>query len=152
MTKWYGSLQNRLEENTNLNHEIKVGDGMTEYFYSDRKPYEVVTVFDQKHVEVRRMDHRHVGDGCMDNKWKLISNPENPVRSMVRRGNEWYWTVTITADILDGKEGDSLFETMLFLAHNGISSDDLKAKGKITKRHKANVRFGKADYYYDYEF
>lgn len=46
--KWYGSLNNRLEENKMFCEEIKVGTGLTEYFYSDRHPYEVVKVIDQK--------------------------------------------------------------------------------------------------------
>lgn len=155
MTKWYGSLQNRLEENTNMNHEIKVGDGMTEYFYSDRKPYEVIAVKDQKHVTVRKMDHKHVGDGCMDNRWELISNPKNPTYKMTRRGNYWYFTTTVTSEILKRLESDdpnTRFETSLWLCHNSIDPDKLRQKGKVTKYQKANVRFGHADYYYDYEF
>ena len=145
---WYGSLQNRLEENRQYTDEIKVGDGMTEYGWSDRHPFEVIEVRDQKHVTVRRLDHEHVGDGCMDNNWKLISNENNPTRSMVKRGKYWYTEVTITSDLLD----DDRIETLLFLAHNDVDPDILREKGTIKKYHRANVSFGVADYYYDYEF
>lgn len=152
----YGSYQNRIMENKHFTDEIKVGTGMTEYSYSDREAYEVIEVIDQKHVTVRRLDHKHVGDGCMDNRWELISNENNPVYRMTKRGNYWYWTVEITADILDEiencEEPNRKFELSLFLAHNGVDSDKLRAKGKITKYHRANVSFGIADYYYDYEF
>lgn len=154
--KWYGSLDNRLEEGRMFCNEIKVGTGMTEYFYSDRKAYEVVAVKDQKHVSVRRYDHVHEGDGCMDNSWKLVSNENNPVREISKRGDVWYWTTTVNAkdfeDVI-GKEinGDNI-EKALWLVHNGIDVDKLAAKGKVTKYRKANVSFGVAEYYYDYEF
>lgn len=147
---WYGNLTNRLEENKMFCEEIKVGTGMTEYFYSDRHPYEVVEVTDQKHIKVRALDHQHVGNGSMDNNWELISNENNAVRQMTKRGNYWYWTVTVKSEDFDF---DNLsIETRLWFCHQNILIDDLKAKGKITRYHKANVSFGHADYYYDYEF
>lgn len=145
---WYGNLTNRLEENKMFCDEIKVGTGMTEYHYSDRHPYEVVEVIDQKHVKVRMLDHKHVGDGCMDNNWELVSNEKNPIISMTKRGNYWYKTKVFTSDILETADA----ETKLHLAMNGIDIEKLKEKGKITKYKKINVSFGHADYYFDYEF
>lgn len=145
----YGSLTNRLEENRMFCNEIKVGTGMTEYYYSDRHPYEVVEVKDQKHVKVRELDHKHIGENCMDNNWKLVSNENNSIRSLTKRGNYWYWTVVVTSDILDDIEN---IGTQLFLCQNNIEVDKLREKGKITRYHRANVSFGIADYYYDYEF
>lgn len=146
---WYGSLNNRLEENKMFCKEIEVGTGMTEYSYSDRHPYEVVEVKDQKHVKVRGLDHKHVGDGCMDNNWELLSNENNSVRELTKRGNYWYWTTTVTKDILDKIDK---IETRLFLCQNNIDIDKLKEKGKITRYRRANVSFGVAQYYYDYSF
>ena len=146
---WYGCLTNRLEENKMFCEKIEVGTGMTEYYYSDRHPYEVVEVTDQKHIKVRELDHRHIGDGCMDNKWELISNENNAIKALTKRGNYWYWTVVVTKDILDNIDK---IETQLFLCHNNIEVEKLKEKGKITRYHRANVSFGIADYYYDYSF
>lgn len=146
---WYGSLNNRLEENKMFCKEIEVGTGMTEYSYSDRHPYEVVEVKDQKHVKVRGLDHKHVGDGCMDNNWELVSNENNSVRELTKRGNYWYWTITVAKDILDKIDK---IETRLFLCQNNIDIDKLKEKGKITRYRRANVSFGVAQYYYDYSF
>ena len=146
---WYGNLTNRLEENKMFCEKIEVGTGMTEYYYSDRHPYEVVEVIDQKHVKVRELDHRHIGDGCMDNHWELVSNENNIVKMLTKRGNYWYWTIVVTKDILDKIDK---IETRLFLCHNNIEVDKLKEKGKITRYHRANVSFGVADYYYDYAF
>lgn len=147
---WYGSLQNRLQEGKQFCEEIEVGTGMTEFYWSDREPYEVIAVRDQKHVTVRRLDHRHVGDGQMDNNWELISNPENPHRDLVKYGDVWYWTNTLTAEDIEGVENDA--ELRLRLALGGWDIDKIRAKGKQTKRWKANISFGFAHYYYDYSF
>ena len=146
---WYGNLTNRLEENKMFCEKIEVGTGMTEYYYSDRHPYEVVEVVDQKHIKVRELDHKHIGDGCMDNHWELISNENNAIKALTKRGNYWYWTTIVTKDILDNIDK---IETQLFLCHNNIEVDKLKEKGKITRYRRANVSFGIADYYYDYSF
>lgn len=147
--RWYGSLDNRLEENRMFTDEIKVGTGMTEYLYSDRHAYEVTAVKDQKHVTVRRYDVKNVG-GAYSNDWQLISNPSNAERDLEKRGDYWYWTQTVTADMIAGREDD--IETQIGLCHGGFDIETIKAKGKQTKRYRANVSFGKADYYYDYEF
>ena len=153
--KLYGSLNNRLEENKMFCKEIEIGTGMTEYSYSDREAYEVTNVIDQKHIMVRRFDHKHIGE-AYENKWQLISNPENPERLITKRGDYWYWTTTITPDDIiahDAKTGDDKWMFSLFLASNGFDREKILATGKKqTKYSKANVSFGVANYYYDYEF
>jgi len=148
--EWYGSFFNRLEENKNLVDEIKVGTGMTEYLYTDRRAYEVVEVKDQKHVKVRELDHEHVGDFHFDNNWVLFSNEENPILEMTKRGKYWCFTKTLTIDDIKGIDEDFDFKVRVVLA--GFDIDKIKEKGKQTKYNRANVSFGHADYYYDYEF
>lgn len=152
--KWYGSLNNRVEENKQFCETIEVGTGMTEYMWSDRKAYEVVEVKDQKHVSVRMYDHIHNGD-AYENKWILESNESNPVYAMTKRGDYWYWTVTCTVKDLEDIESRDETERLnglLWLCHNGFDEDVVRARGKQTKYHKATVSFGVADYYHDYEF
>lgn len=148
MTTWYGSLQNRLMENAQFDGIIEVGTGITEIMYSDRRPYEVIDVKDQKHITVRSLDHKMVGE-AYSNNWELVSNDDNPTYELTKRGKYWYWTVEITADILDTIDD---INTKLFLLHNDVDVDRLKEKGKVTKYHRANIVVGFADYYYDYEF
>ncbi|MBQ6679516.1 MAG: hypothetical protein IJM76_05780 [Lachnospiraceae bacterium] len=148
--KLYGSLTNRLEEGRQYCDEIVVGTGVTEYHWSDRDAYEVVAVRDQKHVTVRELDHRHVGDGVMDNNWELVSNENNPTRELERRGDVWYWSSTLTADDIAGIDDDMNGKIRVVLA--GFDIDKIREKGKQTKRRKANVSIGVAEYYYDYEF
>lgn len=149
---WYGSLNNRLEENRMFTDEIKVGTGMTEYLWSDRHAYEVIDVKDQKHVTVRELSHRHVGDGCMDNNWELYSDESNRTMDMEKRGKYWYSASVWTADILEHIDEEDGWQIRLALAHNNIEIDDLRKRGKIKRLHRMNVSFGHADYHYDYEF
>ena len=148
MAKWYGSVSNRLEEDRMYCDEIKVGTGMTEYLYSDRHAYEVTEVIDQKHVMVREYDHKAAGE-CYSNDWQLTSNPDNPERLITRRGNYWYWTGTLTAEQLE-KVTDPMERFYLSMA--GYDLEKVAQKGKQTVYRRANVSFGTAEYYYDYEF
>lgn len=147
--KWYGSIENRIEEGRMFCDTIEIGTGMTEYSWSDREAYEVTGVTDQKHIRVRQYDHKHVGE-AMTNSWELISNPENPELDMVKRGNVWYWSTTITAD--DIADIDNDIDLRIRVCVSGFDIDKIRQHGKQTKLRKANVSFGKAEYHYDYEF
>lgn len=144
----YGNLINRLEEDRAFTDEIKVGTGMTEYFWSDRHAYEVTKVIDQKHVHVREYDHECAG-GYFSNEWKMISNPDNPERYITKRGKYWYWTSTLTREQLSRvKDRDDLLRLIVA----GFDLEIVREKGKQTKYSRAKVSFGVASYYYDYEF
>lgn len=143
---WYGSLNNRLEENKMFCKEIEVGTGMTEYSYSDRHAYEVTRVIDQKHVFVRRYDHKATGE-AMSNEWELISNPDNPEIEMVFRYNHWYSVITWTQE----KVEQIIARDGYFLDWNGVQ-EKLKTKKEVKTYSKMNVSFGTAQYYYDYSF
>jgi len=150
---WYGSINNRLEENKMFCKEIEVGTGMTEYDWSDRHAYEVVEVKDQKHVYVREYDHKLRGE-AYSNDWELIPNEKKPIKYLTKRGNYWYWTTVVDKSILEGiEEGtDKWLNTVLWLAQHNISKDELMNKKQVTRYNKANVSFGVAEYYYDYSF
>lgn len=63
--RWYGSITNRLEEGHTYTKEIKVGTGVTEMCYSDRHPYEVVEVIDDRHLMIRRMNAKRIDNNGM---------------------------------------------------------------------------------------
>ncbi len=88
--KWYGSLNNRIDENKMFCDKIEVGTAMTEYFWSDRHPYEVVKVISQTHIFVRELDHKAIGEP-MSNTWELKSNENNPVIELKKRYGYWNW-------------------------------------------------------------
>ena len=144
--QWYGSINNRLEENRQFCEEITVGTGVTEYLWSDSHAYEVVEVTDQKHVAIRQYDVKN-NAGFGGNDWELTSNENNPVINLAKRGKYWYKVVTATADLLDAD-----VDTRLWLAHNGFDANVLREKGKQTKYHRMNISFGVAREYYDWSF
>lgn len=154
--KWYGSLNNRLEENRMFCDTIEVGTGVTEYSWSDRHPYEVVEVKDQKNVAIRPMKHERPNDGgdySYTNKWVLKSDDTAPVIWVTRRGDYWYNKVQITPDearkIMDGDDIDA----KIWACQNGFDLQAIIDAGKIkTKLHRTNLSFGVSEYYYDYEF
>lgn len=153
MGKWYGSVINRIEENVDRVAEIKVGTPMTEYLWSDRHAYEVVEVTDQKHVKVREYDVKNISNFPMGNEWEYISNPENPVLAMERRGKYWYFVSILTKDILkDYDDAEKGWRIQMSLAQHAISKEDLERRGTVKRYTRANVSFGVRDYYYDYEF
>lgn len=152
--KWYGSIQNRIEENHDLVPVIEVGTGMTQYGYTDCHAWEVIEVKDQKHVIVREYDHKLIGE-AYTNDWELISNPDNRTMSLTKRGKYWYKTVTIDVEWLDSIDMSierNKIDLAIFLAQQNTSEEEVRRKGKVTRYYRENVSFGKATYYYDYSF
>lgn len=144
---WYGSINNRLEENKQFCKTIEVGTGVTEYYYTDRKAYEVVEVKDQKHITIREYDHEATGEG-FTNKWELISNENNRTIELVKRGNYWYEAKTATINDVNSADKN----VRLWVALNGFDVEKIKQSGKQTKYTKRNISIGVAEYYYDYSF
>lgn len=151
---WYGSIQNRIEENNQFIDEIKVGDGVTEYLWSDRRPYEVVKVVDQKHISIRELDHELAGD-VYSNEWELKSNEDNDVYDIVKRGKYWYKISVCDLEMLKKAEAEwdnGDFLKLLSICNHGFDTEKIREKGKQTKYHRMNISIGHAEYYYDYEF
>lgn len=123
-SKWYGNIINRILENGET-PEIVVGMGVTECYWSDREPYEVIAVKDQKHVTIRRLDHKPTKDALpYSNDWELFSDESATPQDICKRGKYWYSPYKSTG--ADGKEH--------------------------TYYRKRNLCFGYASYYYDYSF
>ena len=89
-TRWYGSLQNRLQEGAGVKPEV--GMGVTEMQWSDRTPWEVVEVIDDRHIKVRRLDWKRIDNNgmseCQD--YEYTSNEENYVATLfLTKQNQW---------------------------------------------------------------
>lgn len=154
--KWYGSLNNRIEENRMFVDKIEVGTKVTEYMWSDCHPYEVVEVKDQKNVAIRPMKHERPADGqdySYTNKWVITSDEDATPFWIAKRGDYWYIKNTCTPEeakeIIESKD----IRRQMWLCENGFMADEIIASGKTkTKYHRINISFGKAEYYYDFEF
>ena len=83
MSRWYGSVSNRIMENTKGLDPV-VGMGVTECLWSDREPYEIIEVKDARHIVVRRLDAKRIDTNgmseCQD--YEYASNENNPARNL----------------------------------------------------------------------
>ena len=152
--KLYGSLNNRLEENKMFCDTIKVGTGVTEYMWSDRHPYEVVAVKDQKHVTIRPMRHEPKPESApCSNDWIIRPDEDAPTMDITKRGKYWYRVTTITPDeAKEIYEGDDI-EAKLWACHNNFNLSDIIENNKPkTTYHRLNISFGVSEYHYDYSF
>ena len=152
MSKWYGSLNNRVDENKQFCDEIKVGTGVTEYFWSDRKPYEVVSVENQKHVVIRPLKHtRKEGSPSFSNSWVLSSDESADTIEVVKRGNYWYSFASCTPEM--AKQALDDIDLRLWLCNHDFDIQEIIKTGKTKTRYfRKNLSFGVAEYYYDYSF
>lgn len=148
MSKLYGNIINRIEENGKDANEIVVGMGVTEYLWSDRNAYEVTKVVNQKDVFIRKYDVKNIGAGYGDNSWELISNPNGYEMEVVFRYGNWYRKIVYTQEGLNKmKEEDGC----IWLSDDIVK--EVENKGICVRYSKMNkLRFGVADYYYDFEF
>lgn len=154
MSKWYGSLNNRLEENRQFIDTIEVGTGVTEYSWSDRHPYEVVAVKDQKHVTIRPMRHEHDPKAePMTNSWIITSDENAATIEINKRGNYWYIVGSLTpAEAKEIYEGDDV-DAKIWASLNNFNLPEIIESGKTKKTYsRINISFGVSEYYYDYEF
>ena len=164
--KLEGSLINRLQENVEDCESIEVGMGATRYYYSDREPYEVVAVQDQKHISVRRLDAIRTDKNGMSESqtYKFIQNENNEVINLVKRQNNWYEVTKFSkADWLKrahekenieryGSE-EHAYNYFLFMSRISEQQYAAVAQGKEVRRYtKMNIRIGYADKYYDFSF
>jgi hypothetical protein len=100
MSKWYGSLNNRIDEGKTYG-EIKIGTGVTEMCYSDRHPYEVVEIIDEKHLLIRECD------------WKIISGSEQDGSAEYEYKVVPYKDTILTKELLDDN-----YRMLMISAHN----------------------------------
>lgn len=176
--KWYGSINNRIAEGVQYVKEIKVGDGLTEYLWSDRLAYEIVEVTDQEHIKVRRYNAVRIDKNgmseCQD--YRFDPDPESPIIELQLRKGIWNKVIRLSKsevqrrakELLDKEKGVSLteysdekrleIEENYIKAMSGIKWTDASCRkydeGKEVVRYKKwpNIAIGIKDEYYDYTF
>lgn len=140
--------------------EIKVGTSVTEFYHTDRIAYEVVKVVNQKHIFIRKYEVEPIGE-MYSNKWKLISEPDNPLIELKFRYDQWFVVNRYNQDWFNGIQlrfcNDIQSERNYRKFMAGLTSFDMakifsgKEVIKYTKM-AGKLQFGTATYYYDYEF
>jgi len=82
--RWYGSVQNRLAENMTGQPKPQVGMGATECLWSDREPYEIIEVKDERHITVRRMAAKRIDNNGMSEcqEYEYSSDPNGSIHNL----------------------------------------------------------------------
>ena len=83
--RWYGSLNNRIMENCR-GDKPEVGMGVTHCGWSDRDPYEIVEVVDDRHIKVRALNYKRIdGNGMSEcQEYEYFSNPDAIVETLFK--------------------------------------------------------------------
>ena len=89
--RWFGSIDNRLMENCRQPVPV-VGMGATELCYSDRHPYEIIEVIDDRHIIVRALSWKRTDRNGMSESQSYLyfSNPANPTAKLfLTKQGQW---------------------------------------------------------------
>lgn len=160
----YGSLNNRLNEGRQLVNEIKVGDGVTEYMYTDRHAYEVTKVVTQNNIFIRKLDTQRIDTNGMSDsqEYRFISNNKNAEIELVKRNGCWYRVENFDRKTwLKNAEKDNAFKSAnaaynYYKAMSGLTAKQLEKieQGKEVKKYVKmnNISIGVTSEYYDYSF
>ena len=87
MSKFHGSVHNRVLSSRVPKVKPEVGMGVTECLWSDRYAWEIVEVIDEKHAIIRKMDAK-----CKDwyaGDWEVFPDPNGEIRHLVFRYGRW---------------------------------------------------------------
>lgn len=84
----YGSLTNRIEENYNAQLPT-VGMGVTEYGWSDRHPYTIIEVINERKVVIQEDQSKlPAGDSVYGRQdWIITPNPNGQILTITKRKN-----------------------------------------------------------------
>ena len=175
--KWYGSVNNRIDEGKNYlgRDELKAGDDITMYYYSDRECYYIDEVISQKEIKVKRYyicaDHSK-SLGCGHQEWlyfKTLKEHHDYIKTInprtkfnyggepeavtwVKRYGKWQEKIVYNKAVVAyivGRDGYCTFRP------KNEKEQKMFDEGKDIIRYQdlnGKISFGVRDYYYDWEF
>lgn len=180
MTKWYGSVSNRLEEGKNYTgRELREGDDITMYLWSDCHCYYITKVINQKEIQVRPYyvcaDHSKIG-GMGHQNWLYFKtqkeeneylskyfpdrdfneNPKEPEpETWVYKNGNWKEQTIYTLESIKAYCDKKHFGVNDFLENFTPTQQEKLRNGKQVKKYQhliGKVSFGVRNYYYDWSF
>lgn len=159
MARIYGNIMNRFEEGKNYTgRDIKVGDDITMYYWSDRTCYYVTEVENQKRIKVRRYHicaDKEKATGMGHQEWKYFKT--------LRERDKYMGITRDECEYKYDREETWVFRYGKWMQENRFTKEDncserelknLKNKGYYNRYSDLNgkVSFGVRSYYYDWEF
>lgn len=145
--KFYGLLDNRLEEGKTYCDKIEKGTDITMYFYSDRECFYVTDVISDKEIKVKRYyvcaDFSKPG-GIGHQNWMYFKTAEEMNAYLAKFGRDGFIT-----------SNDSN-ETWVFRYKKWMGKkeyvDPITGKTIAYYNLPGKISFGVRDYHYDWEF
>lgn len=145
---WYGSVVNRIEERS-AQPVPTVGMGVTECSYSDRTPWEIIEVKDEKHIVVRAMGYERIDKNGMSEsqEYRYFSKPDGATRHLVLRNGRWRDRI-VKPVLVEDPEGEVI----------RFNDDGTKTRFRKTGTRVSNElgcdgwSLGRAERYYDFSF
>ena len=103
--KWYGSLNNRFMERTR-GAKPEVGMGVTECLWSDRHPYEIIEVKDDRHITIRALNWKRIDKNGMSEcqEYEYFSNPHGTVYTLYKN-KKGIWVRRVGKNGVDKSSG-----------------------------------------------
>lgn len=150
--KWYGSLNNRLEENNYFNgtkDNIQVGTLCTVYHWSDREAYEVVKVIDQKHIFIRKLDAKRIDNNGMSDSQSYEYKSSEKYSPAEIELTKWGWKEVIR---YNKEKYDKIISKIGYVLWEKSIVDRVNQGKEVKRSFKINISFGKAEEYYDFSF
>ena len=164
--RWYGELTNRLEEGQNFTgRELRAGDDITEYLWSDRHCYYIDEVITPKRIKVRPYyvcADREKADGMGHQDWLYFKTWDERNK---------YLCKYFPSDDPNEHREEPRAETWVFRYNKWMREHfvtEMRHPDAYTKREReqfekngwcftysnltGKVSFGVRDYYYDWEF
>ena len=162
MSKWYGSVVNRVEEGRNFTgRELHVGDDITMYHWSDRTCYYITEIVSDKCIKVREWhvcaDHDKAG-GMGNQNWLFFKTRDEEDEYLHR------FFPDISPEHNEEPEPEvwvfrygKWMREFIFTEDNYCTERELKSLEKhgFYKRYcdlSGRISFGVRNYYYDWEF
>lgn len=155
---WYGSFINRLQERS-ASVKPEVGMGVTECLYSDREPWEVIEVINDKHIVIRELDWKRIDDNGMSEsqEYEYFSKPDGAIRHLVLRKNGkgencgMRWRDLKWERVYEKDAEGNFIENSLEEQHK--TGEFYKSHVVLSKKlGSTGWRVGSAERYYDFSF
>lgn len=101
----YGSFVNQIVSQTK-GLKPEVGMGVTQLLWTDRNPFEIIEVKDDRHITVRELDYKRVDNrgmsDCQD--YEYFSNENNRTYRLYKN-NKNKWVVRVGKNGVDNSYG-----------------------------------------------
>lgn len=164
--KLYGSLNNRLEENRINVEEIRAGQGVTKYSYTDRTPYIITKVINQNNFYIREMRAERTDSNGMSEmqEYNYFDDLTKPEEEIIIKKGAFYRVRRYSKESLlnkaeqlkasfksNGKE--KAYKYLLCMAPLTDKQREKIEQGKEVKHYdKINISVGVMEKYFDYSF